>query len=418
MHVCHYLCMIDRTIFKAIERSITQRPVTLITGARQVGKTTLCRELISSHGYKYVTLADHSERLSAANDPEMFLRIHGTPLIIDEVQYAPVLFDHIESAVDKAKFETGSNEGMYVLTGSQAYELMEGVTQSMAGRVSVIRMSPLSMSEIYSRAEIPFRVDPETNIKRSMELVLNIDDVYEMIVRGQYPELYDKKDIKTREFYSDYSDSYVARDVSQMISLKDKAKFNDFMELMASLTGQELVYNNIANTLGVNIKTIQSWVSILVAGDIIHLVQSYSERSTAKRIVKRPKIYFCDTGLACYLARVTDANTLKAGYLRGPMVETFIVNEILKSYKNNREGAGFFYYRDSQMNEIDLIIQTDGKLSLIECKSGMKYDASAVKAFGRMGTSDYENGGSCLICLTDKAYPLKEEVYALPLTAI
>ena len=410
--------MIDRTIFKAIERSIAQRPITLITGARQVGKTTLCRELVSLRGYKYVTLADRSERVSAVNDPEMFLRVHGTPLIIDEVQYAPVLFDHIESAVDKAKFENGKNEGMYVLAGSQAYELMEGVTQSMAGRVSVIRMSPLSMSEIYLRTEVPFKIDLENNIRRSMELTLSIDEVYEMIVRGQYPELYDKKDIRTREFYSDYSDSYISRDVSQMISLKDKNKFNDFMELMASLTGQELVYNNIANSLGVNIKTIQSWVSILVAGDIIHLIQPYSERSTAKRIIKRPKIYFCDTGLACHLAKVTDANTLKAGYLRGPMVETFIVNEILKSYRNNREGAGFFYYRDSQMNEIDLIIQADGKLSLIECKSGMTYDPSVIKAFGRMEISDYEKGGSCLICLTDKAYPLKEGIYALPLTAI
>jgi len=410
--------MIDRTIFNAIERSIAQRPITLITGARQVGKTTLCRKLVSLHGYNYVTLADHSERLSATNDPEMFLRIHGTPLIIDEVQYAPALFDHIESAVDKAKFDTGRNEGMYILTGSQAYELMEGVIQSMAGRVSVIKMSPLSMSEIYSRTEVPFTIDPEKNIKRSIELVLSINEVYEMIVRGQYPELYDKKDIRTGEFYSDYSDSYISRDVSQMINLKDKGKFNDFMELMASLTGQELVYNNIANTLGVNIKTIQSWVSILVAGDIVHLIQPYSERSTAKRVIKRPKMYFCDTGLACHLAKVTDANTLKAGYLRGPMVETFIVNEILKSYRNNKERAGFFYYRDSQMNEIDLMIQTDGKLALIECKSGMTYDASVVKAFRRMETSDHDKGGACLICLTDKAYPLKEGVYALPLTAI
>ncbi|MCL1811439.1 MAG: AAA family ATPase, partial [Methanomassiliicoccaceae archaeon] len=320
--------MIDRTIFAAVERSVSQRPVTLITGARQVGKTTLCREFVKKHGFNYVTLADNSERTMARNDPEMFLRIHGTPLIIDEVQYAPALFDSIESVVDKTKFGGGGNEGMYLLTGSQAYDLMAGVTQSMAGRVSVVKMSPLSMSEILSRTESPFTVDLENNIRRSMELTLDINDVYRTIIRGQYPELYDKKDIKTNEFYSDYVDSYISRDVSQMIGLKDKSKFNDFMELIASLTGQELVYNNIANTLGVNIKTIQSWVSVLVAGGIIHLLQPYSERSAAKRIVKRPKVYFCDTGLACYLAKVTDANTLKAGYLRGPMVETFIVNEI------------------------------------------------------------------------------------------
>jgi Predicted ATPase (AAA+ superfamily) len=410
--------MINRTIFEAIERSISQRPVTLITGARQVGKTTLCRELVSIHGYKYVSLADTSERSMAMRDPDMFLRIHGTPLIIDEVQYAPMLFNSIESVVDKAKFDTDRNEGMYVLTGSQAYNLMMGITQSMAGRVSIVRMSPLSMSEIYSREELPFTVDTENNIRRGMELTLGINDVYSMIVRGMYPELHDKKGLRTREFYSDYVDSYISKDVSQLIGLKDKSKFNDFMELLASLTGQELVYNNIANTLGVNIKTVQSWVSVLVAGDVIHLLQPYSERSTVKRIVKRPKVYFCDTGLACYLAKITDANTLRSGYLSGHMVETFIVNEILKSYRNSREDAGFFYYRDSQMNEIDLIILKDGTLSLIECKSGMTYDASAVKAFGRMEKSEYSVKASCLICLTDKPYPLKDGVYALPLTVV
>ena len=410
--------MIERTIFSAIERSIKLRPVTLITGARQVGKTTLCRELVSKHGYNYVTLADNSERFLAIKNPELFLHTHGTPLIIDEVQYAPALFDYIEAEVDKAKFETDKNEGMYVLAGSQAYNLMAGVTQSMAGRISIIKMPPLSMSEIYVRKETPFTVDFKKNMKRSRELILTVDDIYEKIHRGLYPELYDKKDLETYEFYSDYVNSYISKDVSQIINLKDELKFLEFMELMASLTGQELVYNNIANTIGVSLKTIQSWVSVLVAGDIIHLLRPYSERSTVKRIVRRPKIYFSDTGLACHLAKVTDVKTLKAGYLRGPMVETLIVNEILKSYENNRENAGFFYYRDSQMNEIDLMILRNGMLSLIECKSGTTYDASAVKAFGRLEKSNYEIGPSCLICLTEKAYPLKEDVLVLPITAI
>lgn len=410
--------MIDRTILSSVLRSIAQRPITLITGARQIGKTTLCRILAEEHGFNYVTLADMSERTAAREDPDMFLRTHGTPLIIDEVQHAPGLFDAVGSIVDSAKFKTGRNEGMYVLTGSQAYDLMEGITQSLAGRVSIIRMSPLSMSEILSRSESPFTVDFEKNIKRSREYTLSVDQLYDMIVRGSYPELYDKKDLKKNEFYSDYIESYITKDVSQIINLKDQDKFHMFMELTASLTGQELVYNNISNLLGVNIKTIQSWISVLVAGDIIHLLQPYSERSAVKRIVKRPKIYFSDTGLACHLAKVTDTDTLKAGYLRGPMVETFIINEILKSYKNNREDAGFFYYRDSAMNEIDLIIMRDGILSLIECKSGMTYDRSDVKAFSRLKDSDYQIGPSCIICPTEKPYPIKDGVYVLPITSI
>lgn len=410
--------MIRRTALESIEQSIAQRPITLITGARQVGKTTLCRELAGKHGFRYVTLADRAERSMAKKDPEMFLRTHGTPLIVDEVQYAPELFDSIESAVDKAKFETGKNEGMYVLTGSQAYNLMEGVTQSMAGRISVVRMSPLSLSEILSRPEVPFEVDFERNIRRCAEQTLDPERLYQIIVRGSYPELYEKEGLRTHEFYSDYVDSYITRDVSQMVNLKDQNKFLEFMELAASLTGQELVYDNIANALGVNIKTIQSWISVLAAGDIVHLLRAYSERSAVKRIVRRPKLYFSDTGLACHLAKVTDAGTLKAGYLRGPMVETFIVNEILKSYRNNKEDAGFYYYRDSQMNEIDLMILRNGVLSLIECKSGMTYGPSDVRAFGRLERSDYKVGPSCIICQTDKPYPVKDGVYALPITVL
>ncbi|MDR1690785.1 MAG: ATP-binding protein [Candidatus Methanoplasma sp.] len=410
--------MIDRTVLALIEESISLRPITLITGARQVGKTTICSLIAKKYGIEYVSLANVSERALAISDPEMFLKTHGTPLIIDEVQYAPALFDHIEAAVDKQKFDTGINNGMFILTGSQAYNLMENVTQSMAGRVSIIRMSPLSINEIGSRPDIPFTVDFEKNIKRSLELKLDLDDIYEAVIRGFYPELHEKGPLKTRKFYSDYVESYIERDVSQIINIKDQGKFLEFMQLLASLTGQELVYNNIANTLGLNIRTIQSWVGVLAAGDIIHLLQPYFERSTTKRIVKRPKIYFSDTGLACYLAKVFDTESLKAGYLRGPMVETLIVNEILKSYKNNGEDAGFFYYRDSQMNKIDLIILRNGKISLIECKSGMKFDESDIKAFGRMDKSDYTVGPSCIICLTEKAYPITKNVYALPLTAI
>lgn len=410
--------MIERTIYAAIERSILQRPVTLITGARQIGKTTLCRKLSVEHGFAYVTLADMAERNMAIHDPEMFLSLHKAPLIIDEAQYAPILFDHIESLVDKEKFDTDKNEGMYVLTGSQAYNLMGGVTQSMAGRISIIHMSPLSQSEILSREEIPFTVDFEKNLERSSKYPLNVNSLFETIVRGQYPELYQKPDIRTNEFYSDYVSSYIDKDVSQLINLKDRNRFHEFMQLIASLTGQELVYDKIASAIGVDIKTVKSWIGVLIAGDIIHLLQPYSERSTVKRIIKRPKLYFYDTGLACHLAKIIDAETLKAGYLKGPMVETFIVNQILKSYSNNREESGFYYYRDSSMNEIDLILLRNGRMSLIECKAGMTFDASDVKSFNRMDGSNYSIGPSCIICLTEKAYPIKEKVYALPVTAI
>lgn len=410
--------IIDRTVLKTVEESIRLKPVTLITGARQVGKTTLCKHIAEKHGFSYDSLIARSERAMANEDSDTFLSIHKSPLIIDEVQYAPELLDSIEAIVDKAKYDTGHNEGMYILTGSQVYNLIDGVTQSMAGRISIIDMSPLSMNEILSRDETPFEVNFKENIRKSMEVSLSVEEVYKMVIRGNYPELYEKPRLKTNKFYSDYVDSYISRDVSQIINLKDQNKFMEFLELMSSLTSRELVYNNVAKTLGVNIRTIQSWTGVLVAGGIIRLIRAYSERSTVKRIVRYPKMYFCDTGLACYLAKIFDYRTLMAGYLKGPMIETFMVNEILKSYKNNSEEARFFHYRDSQMNEIDLIILREGKLTLVECKSGITYGSSDIKAFARLENSDYEIGPSCLICLTEKAYPIRDGVYALPITSI
>lgn len=194
-------------------------------------------------------------------------------------------------------------------------------------------------------------------------------------------------------------------------------KFEEFMELTASLTGQELVYENISNAVGIDGKTAKSWIGVLERSGIIHLLRPYTDRSPVKRMTKRPKIYFWDTGLACYLAKVADAPSLRAGYLRGPMVETYIINEIMKSHRNNGKNTGFHYFRD-QSNEIDLVMAADGILTLAECKSGMTYDANDVKAFDRLSCSLLKIGPSCLICLTEKMYPLKKDVYALPVTSI
>lgn len=410
--------MIPRTALVQIEKGIKLKPVTLITGARQTGKTTLCKEIAERHGFFYVSLADRSERVLAKDDPDMFLSVHPAPLIIDEVQYAPALFEALESAVDKRKFETGSNEGMYIITGSQAYNVMQGVTQSMAGRIYMVEMSPLSLSEILGREEVPFRVDFESNIRRAMEHVLSVEDVFSMIVRGGYPELYQKPEMETAKFYSDYVDSYLDRDVSQLISLKDRDRFTVFIQYMASMTGQELVYEHVANAVGVSSKTVQQWTGVLVAGGIVRLLTPFVPASNTKAVTSRPKMYFRDTGLACYLSRMFDPETLRVGYLAGHMVETFIINEILKSYDNNCMENGFYYYRDAEGNEVDLVMLSNGILNLVECKSGMTYDDDDVKAFSKLKKSNYTLGPSCIICLTESAYPIKDSVYALPVSSI
>jgi len=410
--------MIARTIYSQILHNISLRPVTLITGARQVGKTTLCLKLRDEEGFNYVTLRDKNDRAMARKDPEMFLQLHPFPLIVDEIQYAPALLESIETVVDRMKVEGKDNCGMFVLTGSQAYKLMDGVSDSLSGRIGIINMSPLSFSEMKGREEIPFNVDIPENIKRSSEITMEPLDFYKMLVRGMYPEPEVKKEMTTYEFYSDYVDTYVDRDVSEIIQIKNKDKFHSFMQLMASLTGQELNYERIASDIGIDNKTVKSWISVLIAGDIIHLLQPYSDTSTKKRVVKRPKMYFWDTGLACHLARVLDAESLEAGYLKGPMVETWIVDEILKTYRNNKMDNPFYYYRDSSKEEIDLVMVKGGKVSLIECKSGSEFGWDDIKTLSKGIPTQYPIDGKCIICLSTKAYPINEEIYALPVTAI
>lgn len=410
--------MIKRTIQKQIETSIKTKPVTLITGARQVGKSTLCYEMKKEFGFNYVSLDDRFERAQAINDPELFLKLHPCPLIIDEVQYAPQLFDSIESVVNKKKLETGSNNGMFILTGSQAYELMNGVTESMAGRVSIIKMSALSASEIFGQEELKFEINPTKNNKRISNYKINLDELYKLIVRGMYPELYDKPEISSDSFYANYVATYIERDVSQLINVKDKMKFQNFLEILASLTGQELVYDTIAKAIGVKVDTVQSWISVLAAGEIIYLLQPYNELSIVKRIVKRPKLYFYDTGLACYLARLNNEEVLKKSIFAGRFVETYIVNEIKKSYRNNGIRDNFYYYRDNNQNEIDLIILDNGELHFVECKSGVSYSKKDVKAFKQLENSEYIKGSSCILCNTETVYSIDEDVYVLPISAI
>ena len=411
--------MINRTIYKEIITTIKNKAVTVITGARQVGKTTLCGLIEKELGFGYVSLADPLVRAAAKNDPSEFLSMHPAPYIIDEIQKAPELFEYLEGVVD-AYIKKGKKRSLYVLTGSQAYRLMKGISESMSGRVSIISMEPLSLSEINGKEEIPY----ETNIKRIMDrcnqYMIDTNRLYEYIVRGFYPELYDNKELSASSFYSDYVATYLERDVSDFINLKDKQKFTNLMTILASLTGQELIYENLANEIGVDKKTIQSWISVLLAGHIIHLLEPYYENSVTKRVIKRPKIFFSDTGLACYLARVNSPETLKNSYLKGHVVETYIINEIIKSYKNNHKDIDeiFYYYRTFEKDEIDLIILCDGSLSLIECKSGEEYKKSDTKVFDDLKDTKFILKKSAIICTTHTIYPLGENCFVIPISSI
>ena len=245
------------------------------------------------------------------------------------------------------------------------------------------------------------------------------ENLFKNIVHGYYPELYSNPRIYSSYiFYNDYVESYIEKDVSQLITLKNKVDFRRLMELLGSLTGNEIVYDNLAKNIGVDIKTVQYWISILVSGDIIYLLEPYNEYSMTKRVVKRPKIYFNDTGLAAYLARIESPETLKRSIFAGGFVETYIINEIRKTFINNREPASFYYYRDNNQNKIDLVILKDGTITRIEYKSGMNYKIKDISSFKCLGGSSYLLGSGGIICTTNIVYKLDNNNFVFPIAGI
>ena len=411
----------QRHILAAVKQSLNDYPITLITGARQVGKTTLVTIIEKEGLYKYLSF-DNADLLSfAKTNPKKFIQEHPAPIIFDEIQRAQELFPEIQAFVNETRRLKGSQaaNGMYILTGSQKFNLMKEVSESMAGRVSIIEMSPLSQAEIRGWAEPPFSVDNDNMIVNSEKRTLSDEDFYLSILRGFYPAQWENEKKPIKNYYSNYMKTYLDRDVSQLISLKDKLKFENFLCVLASLTGREFIPDNIAKTIGVDKNTVNSWMSIVVTSDIVTLLSPYYEISINKRIVKRHKLYFNDTGFACYLLGIDSIKTLNLSSHKDYIVETYIHNEIRKSYLNNGlDDKNMFFYRDNNQNEIDLILLCDGKLDFIESKSGKKFDVKSTKAFSQLKSTAYELGGQCIICTTEEPYRISPNTYAFPIKCI
>lgn len=408
--------MYNRTIYPKIKEYLKQYPVVVVTGARQVGKSTEVYKLVKDCGFHYVSLDDLTQRSLAQSDPEFFIQQHEMPLIIDEVQYAPILLEVIESIVNKKRLEEGSANGLFVLTGSQAFSMMQGVTQSLAGRACILTMMPLSADEIDGKEENAF-VPSMDNLKKEIHPI-PVNALFKRIVRGFYPELYRDSELDALVYYRNYVNAYIDRDVFELINIKDKLVFHNFLQHIATLTGQQVNYASISKMLGISAVTVKSWLSILEASGIIYFLQPYSEIKLSKRIVKAPKLYFSDTGLAAYLARIYSPENLEISNLAGAFMETYVMNEIRKSYINNgREFLGY-YYRDSNQNEVDLILLEDYRMHCIEIKKGSLFSLKDVKGFKQLENTQYEKGISCILCNTEKNYALSKDVFVYSVDVI
>ena len=407
----------QRTIQEVVERRLSESPVVILTGPRQVGKSTLARAFLAN-GYRYVSFDDPFALRQAKQDPATFLAMNPCPLILDEIQRAPMLFPYLEQAVNERKMSGAENCGMFLLTGSQSYGMMKGVTESLAGRVSIVRMSPLSRNEILSRKDIPFSFDPLLSSRRAEDSPLDGDGLQEILFRGTFPRLWERRDISPSVYYADYVASYLMRDVQDIVDVKDPMAFSLFLEVLASFTGQELVYDTISKAVGVTSKTIKAWTHALSACGIVHLLEPYSDASIVKRVVKRPKVYFADTGLAAHLLRIDSPATLKGSFVYGRIYETYVFNEFLKSFRNNGTEPSLYYYRDTSQREIDLVLVKDASLHPIEIKAGMEYGRKDIRAFPCLDGLRLPRGKGALLCAAAKPYPIDGDTWAYPLASL
>ncbi len=412
--------MIRRNIEKIVEETAKHFPIVLVAGPRQIGKSTLLYNSLLKKGFSYISLDDSLELSLAKNDPRSFLNIHKAPLIIDEAQKAPSLFPELERIVNESRLKRGNLEsnGLYILSGSQRKSLLSRSQESLSGRVGILDMTTLSLNEIKDREDTPFAVDLSKAASRANDYSLSEEEAFKYIARGFFPGLYADEGMSSQIFYSSYLTTFIERDLRDLILLNDETAFINFLRLLASNTGEELVYDNYAKVAGVSLNTVKSWVNVLSDSGIIYLVAPYNEESLVKRVAKRPKMYFFDTGLAAYLCGIDSPLTLQKSFLKGRFFETFVFNEIRKSFINEGIKQDLYYYRDSNQNEVDLILLRDGVLSCVEIKAGTNFNAGYSKSFSKLSATKYIKGGNAIVCMADKVSVLNDGTYLFPVSAI
>ena len=402
---------IERHLEKVLRNPDYIRGVMAVTGSRQTGKSTLIEKISNDTGMTSVTLDDINRRELAKNNPKNFLAMLPTPLYIDEVQYAPELFPYMKIHVDKTK-----EMGAYYISGSQRFNMIKNLSESLAGRVGIFELLGLSMREINGDTfDEPF-VPTVDYLKKRKSTPVKLTELWKIIHRGSYPELYAKSNIIWENFYNDYINTYIERDVHQLENIGDEVKFYQFMQAVAANSGNLFNVDSIANNIGITRIICEKWLSVLRASNLIYLLPPYHSNVT-KRAIKTPKIYFLDTGLMAFLTKWHTPEQIETGATSGAFLETFVFCEILKSFYN----AGIdpktylYFYRDKDNNEIDFIINYNSKLHPIEVKKKSNPDLRDIAAFRFIEQNEiYERGNGAVICTNDDIIPLNDKDNIVP----
>lgn len=387
----------------------------LLTGPRQAGKTTMLRLLAERENIEreYVSLDDLNTRDMAKNDPALFLQLHKPPVLIDEVQYAPELFTYIKIHIDEHH-----NPGDFWMTSSQIFRLKQGVQESLAGRVALLHMSPMSQREIIGAPCVPFTTDFDKLLTESKSIApVTTPEMFERIWNGSMPGIVSGQYTDRNVYYSSYLSTYIERDVRDISGSVDALKFNRFITAVAARTSQLLNYKALADDADIDMITAKAWVNVLETLGIIFLLHPYSN-NVLKRTIKTPKVYFYDTGLVCYLTKWSSPEVAESGAMSGALLENFAVSEIMKSYQNAGLEPYIYFYRDRDAKEIDVVIEGDGKLCPLEIKKTATPDKRIIKTFGVLDKAAMEIGTGAVLCMAEQLGAFDRENLIVPIWMI
>lgn len=388
----------------------------MVCGQRQVGKSTMLNHL-KEDNRRYVSFDDRNARRLAHEDPELFFETYGYPILIDEFQKEPTILETIKSIVDKLAYEGKGNNGLFWLTGSQKFEMMKNVSESLAGRITIYDMSSLSSREINGYEGKLFDPSIEALKEEGKKInAVSISDIYERIFMGGMPKIVVDK-VEREKYYSNYVETYLERDVRSMEGVGKLDDFYNFLVFMAARTGQELVYDDISRQIGVSANTIKSWISILEKSGIIYMLRPFTLK-VSDSLIKRPKVYFMDTGLACYLCRWPNSEILQNGNMDGAILETYVVSELVKSYINaGKSTNNLYYYRDKDKKKIDVLIVEGNDIYPIEIKKS-KEPNHPDKNFEVLSKSNMNVKTGIVLCMSDEVIPYNRQCYYVPISLI
>ena len=386
----------------------------MVTGARQVGKSTMLKHLAQDTGRVYVSMDDADVRELANRDPKLFFQMYQPPLLIDEVQKAPALFEQIKILCDES-----DERGRFWLTGSQSKKLMKQAGDSLAGRIGILKMYSLSEKELEGRPnDIPEDYSLSSLIQRSRSHPENnILDVYTRIWEGGMPDMISMDAELRREYWNSYIDAYLMRDAVDDNGIQDTEGFRKLLRACAAFSGELVNYNDLGNAAGVSGATAKEWVKVLQTMGIIFLLEPYFNNEL-KRMIKTPKLYFCDTGLCAFLSSWTSRDTLMNGAASGHYLENYVAAEMLRNSSYGEKKVNLNFYRDTNQKEIDLVMEMDGQLHPFEIKCAASPDKKAVRAFPLLEKSGKVTGAGGIICMTAKPFPIDEKNSMIPVNLL